>query len=177
MTLFMVEIGLDLKKEFVYGELQTCQRANLPLIAAIGGLVIPITIFCFFNQKQSNYAGWIIPTTTDIAFSLGILKLLGNKVPNFIKVFFVALVIIDDLLAAYQAVNYLIEEGRKKIALITTVDYVSVGKLRTDGYLKALKTNDIKIDDQIILKIEDIDNCEGLIENLIKKQKIDAVFK
>ncbi|MFY7741464.1 MAG: LacI family DNA-binding transcriptional regulator [Flavobacterium sp.] len=85
-------------------------------------------------------------------------------------------VIIDDNLAAFQAVQTLIDKGMKKIALITTVDYVSVGKLRTDGYLKALKTNDIKIDDQIILKIEDIDNCEGLIENLIKKQKIDAVF-
>lgn len=85
-------------------------------------------------------------------------------------------VIIDDNLAAFQAVQTLIDKGMKKIALITTVDYVSVGKLRTDGYLKALKTNDIKIDDQIILKIEDIDNCEGLIENLIKTQKIDAVF-
>lgn len=85
-------------------------------------------------------------------------------------------VIIDDNLAAFQAVQTLIDKGMKKIALITTVDYVSVGKLRTDGYLKALKTNDIKVDDQIILKIEDIDNCEGLIENLIKTQKIDAVF-
>lgn len=85
-------------------------------------------------------------------------------------------VIIDDNLAAFQAVQTLIDKGMKKIALITTVDYVSVGKLRTDGYLKALKTNDIKVDDQIILKIEDIDNCEGLIENLIKNQKIDAVF-
>ncbi|MBC8883953.1 LacI family DNA-binding transcriptional regulator [Flavobacterium piscinae] len=85
-------------------------------------------------------------------------------------------VIIDDNLAAFQAVQTLIDKGMKKIALITTVDYVSVGKLRTDGYLKALKTNDIKVDDQIILKIEDIDNCEGLIENLIQHHKIDAVF-
>lgn len=85
-------------------------------------------------------------------------------------------VIIDDNLAAFQAVQTLIDKGMKKIALITTVDYVSVGKLRTDGYLKALKTNNLKVDDQIILKIEDIDNCEGLIENLIKTQKIDAVF-
>jgi LacI family transcriptional regulator len=85
-------------------------------------------------------------------------------------------VIIDDNLAAFQAVQTLIDKGMKKIALITTVDYVSVGKLRTDGYLKALKTNDIKVDDHIILKIEDIDNCEELIENLIRNQKIDAVF-
>lgn len=85
-------------------------------------------------------------------------------------------VIIDDLLAAYQAVNFLIEEGRKKIALITTVDYVSVGKLRTEGYIKALKDHNLPIDENIILKIEDIDNCSGVIQKLIDEQKIDSVF-
>ena len=85
-------------------------------------------------------------------------------------------VIIDDLLAAYQAVNFLIEEGRKKIALITTVDYVSVGKLRTEGYIKALKDHNLPIDENIILKIEDIDNCSDVIEKLIAEQKIDSVF-
>jgi len=85
-------------------------------------------------------------------------------------------VIIDDLLAAYQAVNFLIEEGRKKIALITTVDYVSVGKLRTEGYIKALKDHNLPIDESIILKIEDIDNCSDVIEKLIAEQKIDSVF-
>ncbi|GGD19845.1 LacI family DNA-binding transcriptional regulator [Flavobacterium orientale] len=85
-------------------------------------------------------------------------------------------VIIDDNLAAFNAVQTLIERGMKKIALITTVDYVSVGKLRTDGYIKALKTNDLKVNNELILKIEDIDNCENLIEDLIKNNKIDAVF-
>jgi len=85
-------------------------------------------------------------------------------------------VIIDDLLAAYQAVNYLIEEGRKKIALITTVDYVSVGKLRTEGYIKALTDHNITIDEKIVLKIEDIDNCSDVIQKLIIENEIDAVF-
>ncbi|WP_445456779.1 LacI family DNA-binding transcriptional regulator [Flavobacterium sp. HNIBRBA15423] len=85
-------------------------------------------------------------------------------------------VIIDDLLAAYQAVNYLIEEGRKKIALITTVDYVSVGKLRTEGYIKALTDHNIIIDEKIVLKIEDIDNCSDVIQKLIIENEIDAVF-
>lgn len=85
-------------------------------------------------------------------------------------------VIIDDNNAAFQAVQSLIEKGLKNIALITTVDYVSVGKLRTDGYVKALKTNDIKVNEKLILKIEDIDHCEEEIENLIKTQQIDAVF-
>ncbi|MFC6097095.1 LacI family DNA-binding transcriptional regulator [Flavobacterium qiangtangense] len=85
-------------------------------------------------------------------------------------------VIIDDNLAAYEAVQSLIDKGFKKIALITTVDYVSVGKLRTDGYIKALKTNDIVVDPKLILKIEDIDICDHQIEELIKNNEIDAVF-
>lgn len=85
-------------------------------------------------------------------------------------------VIIDDNLAALQAVQTLIDSGFKRIALITTVDYVSVGKLRTDGYIKALKTNDIKVDENLILKIEDIDNCADAIEHLIANNSIDAVF-
>lgn len=85
-------------------------------------------------------------------------------------------VIIDDNLAAYEAVQRLIDSGFKNIALITTVDYVSVGKLRTDGYIKALKTNDIAIDSDLILKIEDIDHCTDQIEQLIRNNKIDAIF-
>ncbi|NBL64602.1 substrate-binding domain-containing protein [Flavobacterium sp. NST-5] len=85
-------------------------------------------------------------------------------------------VIIDDNLAAYDAVQSLIDNGFKKIALITTVDYVSVGKLRTDGYIKALKTNNIEINPELIIKIEDIDNCEFQIEALISNNEIDAIF-
>jgi len=85
-------------------------------------------------------------------------------------------VIIDDNNAAFQAVQSLIDKGLKNIALISTVDYVSVGKLRTDGYIKALKTNDIKVNENWILKIEDIDHCEDVIETLIKNQKINAIF-
>ncbi|WP_396178021.1 LacI family DNA-binding transcriptional regulator [Flavobacterium sp.] len=85
-------------------------------------------------------------------------------------------VIIDDQLAAFEAVQRLIEAGYKNIALITTVDYVSVGKLRTDGYIKALKINNRAIDPDLILKIEDIDNCTDQIEQLIRNNKIDAIF-
>ena len=85
-------------------------------------------------------------------------------------------VIIDDFHASYQAVKTLLNAGLKRIALITTVDYVSVGKLRTDGYIKALTSNGIAIDENLILKIEDIDASESLIENLIKNNEIDAVF-
>ena len=85
-------------------------------------------------------------------------------------------VIIDDVQAAYDAVNYFISNGFKKIALLTTVDYVSVGKLRTEGYLKALKENGISVNEDLIIKIEDIDNCSNTINSLIKNQTFDALF-
>lgn len=85
-------------------------------------------------------------------------------------------VIIDDKQAAYEAVQSLIDKGRKKIALVTTVDYVSVGKLRTDGYVKALLDNNIPFDEHLIIKIEDIDTCEIIIGKLLEDEAIDAVF-
>ena len=85
-------------------------------------------------------------------------------------------VIIDDKLSAYEAVQSLIDKGRKKIALVTTVDYVSVGKLRTDGYIKALLDNNIPFDENLIIKIEDVDTCEIIIGKLLEDKAIDAVF-
>lgn len=85
-------------------------------------------------------------------------------------------VIIDDKQAAYEAVQSLIDKGRKKIALLTTVDYVSVGKLRTDGYIKALLDNGLPFDEHLIIKIEDIDTCEIIISKLLEEEAIDAVF-
>lgn len=86
-------------------------------------------------------------------------------------------VIIDDNLAAFNATQYLIDKGFKKIALITTVDYVSVGKLRTEGYTKALRNNDLKVDEAVILKIEDTENFEESIADLITKNlDLEAIF-
>lgn len=85
-------------------------------------------------------------------------------------------VIIDDQLAAYDAITHFISKGYKKIALLTTVDYVSVGKLRTEGYLKALREHNIEVNEDLIVKIEDIDNCSNKIESLILNQNFDALF-
>lgn len=85
-------------------------------------------------------------------------------------------VIIDDKKAAYEAVEHLIKQGRKKIALVTTVDYVSVGKLRTDGYTNALKDYNIPFDENLIIKIEDVDTCGIIISKLLEDKAIDAVF-
>jgi LacI family transcriptional regulator len=85
-------------------------------------------------------------------------------------------VIIDDTQAAFEAVQKLIDADLKKIALLTTHDYISVGKLRTEGYIKALQNNDIAVNDKIIVKIEDTENCIVEIEELFKKQAFDAIF-
>lgn len=85
-------------------------------------------------------------------------------------------VIIDDKAAAYEAVQSLIDSGRKKIALVTTVDYVSVGKLRTDGYEKALLDNGLPFNEDLIIKIEDVDTCEITISQLLHERAFDAVF-
>jgi LacI family transcriptional regulator len=85
-------------------------------------------------------------------------------------------VIIDDKAAAYEAVQSLIDSGRKKIALVTTVDYVSVGKLRTDGYEKALLDNGLPFNEDLIIKIEDVDTCEITISQLLQDRAFDAVF-
>lgn len=85
-------------------------------------------------------------------------------------------IIIDDEHAAYNATQFLIDKGLKKVALITTIDYVSVGKLRTDGYKKALKSNDIEIDETLIIKIEDLDNFDSQIEALLLNQDLEAIF-
>lgn len=85
-------------------------------------------------------------------------------------------VIIDDSLASFNATQYLIDKGFKKIGLLTTVDYVSVGKLRTEGYSKALINNDLKIDENLIVKIEDIENFGNKVAALLTQNRPDAIF-
>lgn len=85
-------------------------------------------------------------------------------------------VIIDDTQAAFEAVQKLLDADLKKIALLTTHDYISVGKLRTDGYIKALTNNDISVNEKMIVRIEDTENCIVEIKELFEKQKFDAIF-
>ncbi len=97
MTLFFFVVGLEIKREFVAGELSSRKKAILPIFAAIGGMVIPILFFLIFNLKGEAAKGWAIPMATDIAFSLGILSMLGKRVPTSLKIFLTALAIVDDL--------------------------------------------------------------------------------
>ncbi len=99
MVIFFFQAGLEIKREMAVGELSTISKAALPVAAAIGGMVVPALIFSFFNKGTEHMAGWAIPASTDIAFSLGVAALLGKKVPAALKIFLVALAIMDDLCA------------------------------------------------------------------------------
>lgn len=97
MAVFFLLVGLEIKREIVEGELSNFKNASLPIVAALGGMIVPAAIYFFFNQDTEYAKGWAIPMATDIAFSLAILSLLGKRVPLSLKIFLAALAIVDDL--------------------------------------------------------------------------------
>ena len=100
MAIFFLLVGLEIKREIVEGELSSMRHAALPVLAAIGGVLVPALIYSVFNSADAATSkGWGIPMATDIAFALGILSLLGNRVPTGLKIFLAALAIVDDLMA------------------------------------------------------------------------------
>jgi len=119
MAIFFLLIGLEVKREILEGHLSSLNQIALPGIAAIGGMVVPAAIYLAFNQNNPiAESGWAIPTATDIAFALGILSLLGNRVPVSLKIFLMALAIIDDLGAiVIIALFYTVELSTLSIAV------------------------------------------------------------
>ena len=99
MVVFFFTVGLEIKREMVCGELSSFKKAILPVIAAFGGVLMPALIYTVVNHGTLASSGWGIPTATDIAFAVGILSILGDKVPISLKVFLTALAIADDLIA------------------------------------------------------------------------------
>ena len=98
MAIFFLVVGLEIKREFLEGELSRPKQAALPILGAVGGMLVPALVYVAFNyETPETLRGWAIPSATDIAFSIGILSLLGSRVPLSLKVFLVALAIIDDM--------------------------------------------------------------------------------
>jgi len=97
MALFFFVVGLELKREMLVGELANPRAAALPIIAAMGGMIVPALVFLMFNPEGEAHRGWGIPMATDIAFAIGVLVLLANRVPRALITFLVALAIVDDL--------------------------------------------------------------------------------
>jgi len=97
MVIFFFVVGLEIKRELLVGELSSVKKAALPIAAALGGMIFPALIYTVFNLGSESASGWGIPMATDIAFVVGILALLGNRVPLALKIFILALAIVDDL--------------------------------------------------------------------------------
>lgn len=97
MAVFFFVVGLEVKREFVHGELSALRRASLPIAAAIGGMLVPAALYAALNVGSTTARGWGVPMATDIAFAVGVLALLGNRIPTSLRVFLLALATVDDI--------------------------------------------------------------------------------
>lgn len=126
MAIFFFTVGLEIKREVMGGELSTMKKASLPLVAAVGGMVVPAFIYFLFNSSIPEYsAGWGIPMATDIAFALGLMAMLGDRVNINLKIFLTALAIADDL-GAIMVIAVFYTESIDVNELITAAVFMSV---------------------------------------------------
>ena len=142
MAIFFFFVTLEIKREFLQGELSNIKQALLPIIAAVGGMLVPALFYVFINLGDSETLnGWAIPSATDIAFSLGVLSLLGKRVPLSLKVFLTALAIIDDLGAI--VIIALFYSGDLSIKYLTLMLLAFIVLLLINN--KRIKANNIKV--------------------------------
>ena len=142
MAIFFFFVSLEIKREFLQGELSNPKQALLPIIGAVGGMVVPALFYIVINYEDSTTLnGWAIPSATDIAFSLGVLSLLGKRVPISLKVFLTALAIIDDLgaiviIAFFYSGN--IQAIYLVLMLIALITLVLLNKFKINNFLPYL---------------------------------------
>ncbi|MFD1551704.1 Na+/H+ antiporter NhaA [Putridiphycobacter roseus] len=99
MAIFFLLVGLEIKSELKFGKLNSIKSALFPTVTAIGGVIVPAIVFYFLNKNSGNIDGWAIPMATDIAFVIGILAIIGSRVPSWVKVFITTVAVVDDLIA------------------------------------------------------------------------------
>jgi len=127
MAIFFFVVTLEIKREFIHGELSKPKRALLPIIGAVGGMAVPALIYIIINFETGyTLKGWAIPSATDIAFSIGVLSLLGSRVPISLKVFLVALAIIDDLGAIIIIAFFYSSELQYNFLLLMIISFVAL---------------------------------------------------
>ena len=137
MAVFFFIVTLEIKREFIHGELSKPKRALLPIIGAVGGMAIPALIYVIINFETGyTLKGWAIPSATDIAFSIGVLSLLGSRVPISLKVFLVALAIIDDLGAIIIIAFFYSTELQYNYLLLMLITFIALLLLNKFGVKK-----------------------------------------
>ena len=137
MAVFFFIVTLEIKREFIHGELSKPKRALLPIIGAVGGMAIPALIYVIINFETGyTLRGWAIPSATDIAFSIGVLSLLGSRVPVSLKVFLVALAIIDDLGAIVIIAFFYSTELQYSYLLLMLITFIALLLLNKFGVKK-----------------------------------------
>ncbi|HQE11997.1 MAG TPA: Na+/H+ antiporter NhaA [Flavipsychrobacter sp.] len=125
MSIFFFVVGLELKRELVNGELSQPKKALLPIVAAFGGMLVPALIYLFLNPTGEVHSGWGIPMATDIAFALGVLFLLGDRIPVALKVFLTALAIVDDL-GAVLVIAFFYTSTISMVNLLAALGFLAV---------------------------------------------------
>ncbi len=137
MAVFFFIVTLEIKREFIHGELSKRKKALLPIIGAIGGMALPALIYVIINFETGyTLRGWAIPSATDIAFSIGVLSLLGSRVPISLKVFLVALAIIDDLGAIIIIAFFYSTELQYNYLLLMLITFIALLLLNKFGVKK-----------------------------------------
>lgn len=127
MAVFFLLIGLEIKRELMIGELSSPRKALVPVVAAIGGMLVPAAIFAVINLKNPEYLnGWAIPMATDIAFALGLMAILGNRVPIELKVLLTSLAIVDDLGAVLAIAVYYTDDIAINYLLLSIVSWIAM---------------------------------------------------